>query len=155
MLARNLCYLAPFNMGLALFSLQKSHFLDMNWWSWSPDVTWTVLISLLVSLLQISEPLAIIRDFSSSFKVSTRLHIVAYPSHKTRRSEHILRDCSWRCTSTHQTKSILTLRRQNVFRNTECGAMLLSIGGKEGHAAVLRPLEWVAYRFYPVESLTP
>ena len=33
--------------------------------------------------------------------------------------------------------------------------MLLSVGRKERHAALLRPLEGVAYGFFPVEPPTP
>jgi acyl-coenzyme A synthetase/AMP-(fatty) acid ligase len=50
---------------------------------------------------------------------------------------------------------ILTIRQQNIFGSTECGAMLLSIGGKERNAAVLRPLEGVSYGFLPIEPPTP
>jgi len=47
------------------------------------------------------------------------------------------------------------LQLKNVFGNTECGAMLISIGGKERNAGILRPLEGVAYGFFPVEPMTP
>ncbi|KAG5654802.1 hypothetical protein H0H81_003810 [Sphagnurus paluster] len=36
---------------------------------------------------------------------------------------------------------------KNLFGSTECGAMLLSIGGKESQKALLRPLEGVSYAF--------
>ncbi|GLB36255.1 putative amp- ligase [Lyophyllum shimeji] len=39
---------------------------------------------------------------------------------------------------------------RNLFGSTECGAMLLSIGGRERNAPLLRPLEGVAYTFRPI-----
>jgi acyl-coenzyme A synthetase/AMP-(fatty) acid ligase len=37
-----------------------------------------------------------------------------------------------------------------LFGSTEAGATLLSVGGTEGNAALLRPLAGTAYRFVPV-----
>ncbi|KAJ3558515.1 hypothetical protein NM688_g885 [Phlebia brevispora] len=39
---------------------------------------------------------------------------------------------------------------KNLFGNTECGAMLLSIGGKEANARHLRPIESTRYGFFLV-----
>ncbi|KAF8078511.1 hypothetical protein FPV67DRAFT_58582 [Lyophyllum atratum] len=39
---------------------------------------------------------------------------------------------------------------KNLFGSTECGAMLLSVGGKERNAGLLRPLVGVAYAFRPI-----
>ncbi|KAG6845754.1 hypothetical protein H0H87_003808 [Tephrocybe sp. NHM501043] len=39
---------------------------------------------------------------------------------------------------------------RNLFGSTECGAMLLSVGGNERTAPLLRPLEGVDYAFRPV-----
>ncbi|KAG6889192.1 hypothetical protein C0995_002907 [Termitomyces sp. Mi166 len=39
---------------------------------------------------------------------------------------------------------------RNLFGSTECGAMLLSVEGKERNAPLLRPLEGVNYAFRPV-----
>lgn len=41
---------------------------------------------------------------------------------------------------------------QNLFGSTECGAMLLSVGGKDANAPLLRPIEGVSYEFRPVTS---
>ncbi|KAG6832439.1 hypothetical protein H0H92_001485 [Tricholoma furcatifolium] len=41
---------------------------------------------------------------------------------------------------------------RNLFGSTECGAMLLSLGGKEPTASLLCPLEGVHYAFRPVEA---
>lgn len=38
---------------------------------------------------------------------------------------------------------------QNLFGSTECGAMMLSIGGKERNAPFLRPIEGTSYEFRP------
>jgi hypothetical protein len=50
---------------------------------------------------------------------------------------------------------ILILLKQNVFGSTECGPMLLSIGGKGHTARLLRPLEGVSYGFSPIDPSTP
>lgn len=39
---------------------------------------------------------------------------------------------------------------KNLFGSTEGGAMLLSVGGCQSNAALLRPLEGVSYRFTPI-----
>ncbi|KAF9460787.1 hypothetical protein BDZ94DRAFT_1265122 [Collybia nuda] len=39
---------------------------------------------------------------------------------------------------------------KNLFGSTECGAMLLSIGGKGTNSPLLRPIEGVSYEFRPV-----
>ncbi|KAF5377456.1 hypothetical protein D9615_005309 [Tricholomella constricta] len=39
---------------------------------------------------------------------------------------------------------------KNLFGSTECGAMMLSVGGKERNAPLLRPLEGVVYDFRPI-----
>lgn len=44
------------------------------------------------------------------------------------------------------------LRIKNLFGNTECGAMLLSIGGKGDDARALRPIEGTSYAFLPIAS---
>jgi len=46
------------------------------------------------------------------------------------------------------------LRLKNVFGSTECGPMLLSIGGKGHTARLLRPLEGLSYGFSPVDPPT-
>ncbi|KAF7966436.1 hypothetical protein HWV62_38398 [Athelia sp. TMB] len=40
----------------------------------------------------------------------------------------------------------------NLFGSTECGAMLLSVGGKGRDAAVLQALEGVSYGFFPTDK---
>ncbi|OCH95765.1 acetyl-CoA synthetase-like protein [Obba rivulosa] len=40
---------------------------------------------------------------------------------------------------------------RNLFGNTECGAMLLSIGGKDEDSSYLRPIEGTAYDFCPTD----
>ncbi|KAG6842569.1 hypothetical protein C0991_000095 [Blastosporella zonata] len=42
------------------------------------------------------------------------------------------------------------IQLRNLFGSTECGAMLLSVGGKGRTASLLRPLEGVDYAFRPV-----
>lgn len=42
------------------------------------------------------------------------------------------------------------LRLTNLFGSTECGAMLLSVGGTGPYAQALRPLEGVSYGFLPI-----
>ncbi|KAJ7925892.1 hypothetical protein B0H13DRAFT_2229498 [Mycena leptocephala] len=42
------------------------------------------------------------------------------------------------------------IKLRNLFGSTEAGATLLSVGGTEGNAALLRPLAGTAYRFVPV-----
>ena len=54
-----------------------------------------------------------------------------------------------------QTESLLIIHPQNVFGSTECGAMLVSIGGRAYNAQLLRPLEGVSYEFFPTEAPTP
>ncbi|TFK76995.1 acetyl-CoA synthetase-like protein [Pluteus cervinus] len=44
------------------------------------------------------------------------------------------------------------IRLKNLFGSTECGAMMLSVGGKDRHAPLLMPLKEMSYRF---ESVTP
>jgi acyl-coenzyme A synthetase/AMP-(fatty) acid ligase len=41
---------------------------------------------------------------------------------------------------------------QNLFGSTECGAMLLSIGGKSPSAQFLRPIDGMSYSFMPIDS---
>lgn len=40
----------------------------------------------------------------------------------------------------------------NIFGSTECGALLVSVGGSGFEARLFRPLEYTAYAFIPVES---
>lgn len=54
--------------------------------------------------------------------------------------------------SCHPIRSLLTPTLQNLFGSTECGAMLLSVGGKGRDAAVLQALEGVSYGFFPTEK---
>ena len=49
-------------------------------------------------------------------------------------------------------RDILTTVVQNLFGNTECGAMLLSIGGSGRDAALLRPLPNTSYAFVPIDA---
>ncbi|KAF7347743.1 Acetyl-CoA synthetase-like protein [Mycena venus] len=42
------------------------------------------------------------------------------------------------------------IKLRNLFGSTELGAALLSVGGTEGNAALLRPLAGTAYRFVPI-----
>ncbi|TFK57163.1 acetyl-CoA synthetase-like protein [Heliocybe sulcata] len=44
------------------------------------------------------------------------------------------------------------LQIRNLFGNTECGAMLLSVGGTGPYRQSLRPLEGVSYGFFPIAS---
>lgn len=44
------------------------------------------------------------------------------------------------------------IKLKNLFGNTECGAMLLSIGGSGPDARFLRPIEGTTYGFVPLES---
>ncbi|KAI9058857.1 acetyl-CoA synthetase-like protein [Trametes sanguinea] len=39
---------------------------------------------------------------------------------------------------------------KNLFGSTECGAMLLSVGGRGSDAAYLHPIEGTAYGFFPI-----
>ncbi|KAI0936606.1 hypothetical protein AcV5_004699 [Taiwanofungus camphoratus] len=41
---------------------------------------------------------------------------------------------------------------RNMFGNTECGAMLLSIGGRGRDSPYLRPIEGTSYGFFPISS---
>lgn len=41
---------------------------------------------------------------------------------------------------------------QNVFGNTECGAMLLSVGRGHPDPRLLQPLEHTSYGFVPIEG---
>jgi acyl-coenzyme A synthetase/AMP-(fatty) acid ligase len=41
---------------------------------------------------------------------------------------------------------------QNLFGSTECGAMMLSIGGKERRGALLCPIEGTTYGFFPIAA---
>lgn len=51
--------------------------------------------------------------------------------------------------------SVLIYIVQNLFGSTECSAMFFSIGGKTRNAPLLRPVEGVAYDFFPVEPSSP
>ncbi|RDB29199.1 Acetyl-coenzyme A synthetase 2 [Hypsizygus marmoreus] len=42
------------------------------------------------------------------------------------------------------------IKLRNLFGSTECGAMLLSLGGRDRNAPLLRPLEGVSYEFRPI-----
>ncbi|KAH8102488.1 acetyl-CoA synthetase-like protein [Cristinia sonorae] len=44
------------------------------------------------------------------------------------------------------------LRIKNLFGSTECGAMMLSIGGAGNDARFLRPIEGTVYGFFPVTA---
>ncbi|KAJ7235905.1 acetyl-CoA synthetase-like protein [Mycena haematopus] len=44
--------------------------------------------------------------------------------------------------------------RTNLFGSTEAGATLISVGGTEGNATLLRPLAGTAYRFVPIAGET-
>ncbi|KAI0778513.1 acetyl-CoA synthetase-like protein [Trametes elegans] len=44
---------------------------------------------------------------------------------------------------------------KNLFGSTECGAMLLSVGGRGADAAQLQPIEGTAYAFMPIASDDP
>jgi len=46
------------------------------------------------------------------------------------------------------------IKLRNVFGSTEVGAILVSIGGCDSNAPLLRPTEGVAYKFVPIESST-
>lgn len=41
----------------------------------------------------------------------------------------------------------------NIFGSTECGALLVSVGGSGAEARLFRPLDHTAYAFIPVDSL--
>ncbi|KAI0639736.1 acetyl-CoA synthetase-like protein [Trametes polyzona] len=41
---------------------------------------------------------------------------------------------------------------KNLFGSTECGAMLLSVGGRGDDAAYLQPIEGTAYGFFPIST---
>ncbi|EMD42196.1 hypothetical protein CERSUDRAFT_129658 [Gelatoporia subvermispora B] len=43
---------------------------------------------------------------------------------------------------------------RNLFGNTECGAMLLSIGGKDEDSSYLRPIEGTSYDFRPTDPVS-
>ncbi|KAG8219899.1 hypothetical protein J3R82DRAFT_894 [Butyriboletus roseoflavus] len=49
-------------------------------------------------------------------------------------------------------KDIVLSAPQNLFGNTECGAMLLSIGGGGRDAAVLRAIPGTSYAFFPIDA---
>ncbi|TCD69976.1 hypothetical protein EIP91_005565 [Steccherinum ochraceum] len=44
------------------------------------------------------------------------------------------------------------IRLKNLFGSTECGAMMLSVGGSGPDARFLRPIEGTTYGFFPVTS---
>ncbi|KAF8622881.1 hypothetical protein AX15_006646 [Amanita polypyramis BW_CC] len=44
------------------------------------------------------------------------------------------------------------IKLKNLFGSTECGAMLVSIGGKAHNAPFLRPIDGMSYIFQPIES---
>lgn len=44
------------------------------------------------------------------------------------------------------------LRLKNLFGNTECGAMMLSVGGKGPDARYLRPIDGTSYGFFALDS---
>ncbi|EKM61199.1 uncharacterized protein PHACADRAFT_156415 [Phanerochaete carnosa HHB-10118-sp] len=44
------------------------------------------------------------------------------------------------------------IKLRNLFGNTECGAMLISIGGDGPDARFLRPIEGTRYGFFPLDS---
>ncbi|KAJ6561556.1 hypothetical protein DFH09DRAFT_1247719 [Mycena vulgaris] len=44
------------------------------------------------------------------------------------------------------------IKLRNVFGSTEVGALLVSIGGCDSNAGLLRPTDGVAYKFVPIES---
>ncbi|KAJ7498533.1 hypothetical protein FB451DRAFT_1117113 [Mycena latifolia] len=44
------------------------------------------------------------------------------------------------------------IKLRNVFGSTEVGALLVSIGGCESNAGLLRPTDGVSYKFVPIES---
>ncbi|PFH54576.1 hypothetical protein AMATHDRAFT_134787 [Amanita thiersii Skay4041] len=46
------------------------------------------------------------------------------------------------------------IKLRNLFGNTECGAMLLSIGGKGRAASLLQPLPGTSYTFQPIDGAT-
>lgn len=47
------------------------------------------------------------------------------------------------------------IRLKNLFGSTECGAMMLSIGGTGNDARFLRPIEGTSYGFFPVTTSDP
>ncbi|THH30067.1 hypothetical protein EUX98_g4125 [Antrodiella citrinella] len=47
------------------------------------------------------------------------------------------------------------VRLRNLFGSTECGAMMLSVGGSGAHARALRPIEGTSYGFFPVTPSDP
>lgn len=49
-------------------------------------------------------------------------------------------------------KAIILNAPQNLFGNTECGAMLLSVGGSGRDAALLRSLPNTSYVFIPIDA---
>ena len=49
-------------------------------------------------------------------------------------------------------KDIVLIAPQNLFGNTECGAMLLSIGGSGRDAALLRAVPNTSYAFIPIDA---
>ncbi|KAJ7437151.1 hypothetical protein B0H11DRAFT_2362510 [Mycena galericulata] len=44
------------------------------------------------------------------------------------------------------------IKLRNVFGSTEVGALLVSIGGCDSNAGLLRPTDGVAYKFVPIEA---
>ena len=55
------------------------------------------------------------------------------------------------CTVMEYEDTILSAS-QNLFGNTECGAMLLSIGGSGRDAALLRAISSTSYAFIPIDA---
>ncbi|KAJ7771150.1 hypothetical protein DFH07DRAFT_1001597 [Mycena maculata] len=47
------------------------------------------------------------------------------------------------------------IKLRNVFGSTEVGALLVSIGGCDSDAGLLRPTDGVAYKFAPIEASQP
>jgi len=47
------------------------------------------------------------------------------------------------------------MKLRNLFGSTECGGILLSIGGSGRNAALLQPLDGFSYHFAPIASTSP
>ena len=56
------------------------------------------------------------------------------------------------CHTVLEYKDTVLTAPQNLFGNTECGAMLLSIGGSGRDAALLRPVPDTSYVFIPIDA---
>ncbi|KAK7694873.1 hypothetical protein QCA50_002061 [Cerrena zonata] len=46
------------------------------------------------------------------------------------------------------------IQLKNLFGSTECGAMMLSIGGRNGEPRLLKPIEGTSYGFFPISPET-